>query len=431
MILIAKIKKIVSQDLVKVSFLNGVSTLVRMLTAFVSVKVVAVRLERVGDMALLGQLNNFSAMMLVISTGGIAAGMTKYVAQYSDSERKYTLFLRTGIQITAVLSLLCGLVLMIGSSYFSRTILKSEDFQYVFIIFGVTIILYALNGMLVAIINGFREFKKYVLVNIAGSIIGLIFTVTLSFAFGIYGALVAAVTYQSIVFVVTFTMVSRSKWFGWRKFVGRFSKTAALRLGHYSLMALVSALSVPMSQLLVRSYIGSETKSLDNAGLWEGVNRISAMYLMVITTSLSVYYLPKLAQLKTKQEIRTEIFNVYKLVVPFLIVLSLGIFVCRHLIINILFAEKYSGMENLFAFQLTGDFFKITSWILAYQLIAKTMTRTFIVTEVLFSLSFVLFSMFFVNYYGNIGATIAYALNYFLYLVLMIILFRKTLFNYE
>ncbi len=430
MILIAKIKKIISQDLVKVSFLNGVSTLIRMLTGFISVKVVAVRLG-VGDIALLGQLTNFSAMLLVISTGGIAAGMTKYVAQYSDSEKKYTLFLRTGVQITLALSLVCGLVLMFGSGYFSRHILKSDNFQYVFIVFGITIVLYALNMMLISIINGFREFKKYVLVNIAGSIIGLIFTIVLSFAFDIYGALIAAVTYQSIVFLVTFTIVSRSKWFHWRKFVGRFSKTAAIKLSHYSLMALVSALSVPMSQLLVRSYISSETKSLDNAGLWEGINRISAMYLMVLTTSLSVYYLPKLAQLKTKAEIRNEIFNVYKLIVPFLLLLSFGIFVCRHLIINILFAEKFAGMENLFAFQLMGDFFKVTSWILAYQLIAKTMTKTFIVTEVLFSLSFVLFSVFFVNHYGNMGATIAYALNYFLYLVLMVILFRKTLFNYE
>lgn len=430
MILIAKIKKIISQDLVKVSFLNGVSTLIRMLTGFISVKVVAVRLG-VGDIALLGQLTNFSAMLLVISTGGIAAGMTKYVAQYSDSEKKYTLFLRTGVQITLALSLACGLVLMFGSGYFSRHILKSDNFQYVFIVFGITIVLYALNMMLISIINGFREFKKYVLVNIAGSIIGLIFTIVLSFAFDIYGALIAAVTYQSIVFLVTFTIVSRSKWFHWRKFVGRFSKTAAIKLSHYSLMALVSALSVPMSQLLVRSYISSATKSLDNAGLWEGINRISAMYLMVLTTSLSVYYLPKLAQLKTKTEIRNEIFNVYKLIVPFLLLLSFGIFVCRHLIINILFAEKFAGMENLFLFQLMGDFFKVTSWILAYQLIAKTMTKTFIVTEVLFSLSFVLFSVFFVNHYGNMGATIAYALNYFLYLVLMVILFRKTLFNYE
>jgi O-antigen/teichoic acid export membrane protein len=430
MIVIAKIKKIISQDLVKVSFLNGVSTLIRMLTGFISVKVVAVRLG-VGDIALLGQLTNFSAMLLVISTGGIAAGMTKYVAQYSDSEKKYSLFLRTGVQITLALSLICGLVLMIGSGYFSRTILKSNDFKYVFIVFGITIVLYALNMMLISIINGFREFKKYVIVNIAGSIIGLLFTIILSFAFDIYGALIAAVTYQSVVFVVTFTIVSKSRWFAWSKFIGKFSKTAAIKLGHYSMMALVSALSVPMSQLLVRSYITTETKSLDNAGLWEGINRISAMYLMVITTSLSVYYLPKLAQLKTKTEIRNEIFNVYKLVVPFLIFLSLSIFVCRHLIINILFAEKFSGMENLFAFQLMGDFFKITSWILAYQLIAKAMTKTFIVTEVLFSLSFVLFSVFFVNHYGNIGATIAYALNYFLYLVLMIILFRKTLFNYE
>lgn len=426
--MLAKIKKIISQDLVKVSFLNAIATLIRMLTGFVSVKVVAVRLG-VGDMALLGQLNNFSAMFLIFSTGGIGAGLTKYIAQYADSPKKYQVFFRTGFQITSVLSILCGLVLMIGSGYFSRSILKSDDFHYVFIIFGVTIIFYALNAMLVNVINGFRQFKTYVMVNIAGSVVGLIFTIVLSYSFGVYGALIAAITYQSVVFIITYSMVSKSYWFNIKKLFGRFSVPAAIKLGHYSMMALVSAVSVPLSQLIVRSYINTQTGSLEKAGLWEGVNRISAMYLMVLTTSLSVYYLPKLSQLKTRTEIRNEIFSVYKLVIPALILVSLTIFACRHLIINILFDEKFSGMENLFAFQLTGDFFKIASWILAYQLIARAMTKTFIVTEVLTNASFALLSVYFVNHYGNMGATIAYAVNYFLYFVLMLILFRKTLFN--
>jgi O-antigen/teichoic acid export membrane protein len=428
--MLSKIKKAISSDLVKVFSLNAVSTFIRMLTGFVSVKVVAVLVGPVG-IALLGQLNNFSSILLSLSTGGINAGMTKYVAQYSDSEKRYSLFLRTGFWITAALSLLCGLVMMIGSAYFSQRILKDVQYKSVFIIFGATIILYAFNTMLVAVINGFREFKKYVTVNIAGSLVGLTFSIILAYGFGIYGALIAAISYQSVVFVITFILVVRSRWFKWEIFIGKFSRLAAVRLWQYSLMALITAVVVPISQLLVRSYINERTASMTDAGLWEGMNRISSMYLMVITTSLSIYYLPKLAQLKTKEEIRNEIFHMYKLVVPFLIILSLCIFVSRHIIIHILFNNKFAGMENLFAFQLVGDFFKITSWILAYQLIARAMTRLFIITEVLSSALFVLLSIFFVDLYGNVGATIGYAVNYFLYLVAMVFIFRKTIFNYE
>ncbi len=427
--MLLKIKKAFGTDLIKVSFLNAVSTLIRMLTGFVSVKVIASVIGPVG-IALLGQLNNFSAIFLSISNGGINAGVTKYTAEYSNSEKKYTLFLSTGLWITFVLSVVCGLVLLIGAGYFSVTILKDIQYRAVFYIFGGTIILYALHTLLISILNGFKEYKKYVIVNILGSLIGLLFSVVLALNYGIYGALISAVTYQSVVFIVTLYLIHNAKWFKWKNFFRKFSKTAAIKLGHYSLMALVSAIAVPASQLIVRGYI-TQHMSIDGAGIWEGMNRISSMYLTVITTSLSVYYLPRLVELKTDQEIRKEIFTVYKVVIPFLLVVSLMIFGFRSLIVHILFTDKFSSMKNLFAFQLLGDFLKITSWILGYLLIAKAMTKMYIIMELANSTLFVVISLAFIKMYGSLGATIGYAIGYFVYLVCMIVIFRKIIFDYE
>src|ERR1700687_647815 len=122
-------------------------------------------------------------------------------------------------------------------------------------------------------------------------------------------------------------------------FTVKFSQLFAVKLGHFSLMALASAILVPIGQLIVRGYI-TKSQNLVNAGLWEGINRISGMYLLVITTSLSVYYLPRLAELKTKQEIRKEVFGVYKLVIPALLVATIMIFILRKLIIQILFTKE-------------------------------------------------------------------------------------------
>src|SRR5882672_6856858 len=104
--LLLKLKKVFTTDLVKVSLLNGIATLIRMLTGFISVKVVASTIGPTG-IALLGQLTNFSNILLTISAGGMNTGMTKHIAQYSDSEKRYRLFLSTGLRTTAFLSLLC------------------------------------------------------------------------------------------------------------------------------------------------------------------------------------------------------------------------------------------------------------------------------------------------------------------------------------
>src|SRR6478672_6674289 len=124
--MLLKLKKILATDLVKVSSLNAVSTLVRMLTAVVSAKVVAIQLKPEG-MALLGQLSSFSLLMLSISTGGIKNGMTKYVAQYGNAKRMYSIFLSTGFWITFTLSVACGLVLIFGAGYFSVKTFKDAQ----------------------------------------------------------------------------------------------------------------------------------------------------------------------------------------------------------------------------------------------------------------------------------------------------------------
>jgi O-antigen/teichoic acid export membrane protein len=422
------IKKIFTADIFKISFLNAIAVFIKMITGFVSIKAVAYLLGPAGPMgiAMLGQLNNFTNILLAVSNGGINNGITRYVAEYSGSEKKYQLFLGTGFWITAILSILTGLVLIFGAGYFAETILKDIKYKSVFYVFGGTLVMYAFNTLLISVINGFKEFKKYVAANILGSIIGLLFTIILAFNFGIYGALISAVTYQSVVFILTLFLVMNSKWFKVKEIVRKFSKTAAVKLGHYSLMALVTAIVMPASQLVVRGYISHH--NIDEAGLWEGINRVSNMYLMVFATSLSVYYLPRLTELNTQQELRKEVFSVYKLVTPLLIIFSIILFAGRDIVIQVLFTNEFAGMRDLFTFQVLGDFFKLASWVLAYMLIAKSMTKTYIIMEFVSSLSQIAFSLLFFNLYGTVGATIGYACGHLIYLICMVYIFRKIVF---
>ena len=85
-------------------------------------------------------------------------------------------------------------------------------------------------------------------------------------------------------------------------------------------------------------------------------------------------------------------------------------------------------MIDLFLWQLIGDFFKISSWILAFLMIAKSMTKTFVFFEILFSLVMLSLGFVFLEHNGIIGLTQAYAFNYLFYFACMIILFRGIVF---
>lgn len=61
-------------------------------------------------------------------------------------------------------------------------------------------------------------------------------------------------------------------------------------------------------------------------------------------------------------------------------------------------------------------------------MIAKSMTKTFITTEVLFSGLLVALGFYFMSLNGVVGLTQAYWVNYVLYLICMLLLFRRVIF---
>lgn len=412
-------------DIVKVFSFTAMSTLVRMLTGLVSVKVVASIIGPAG-VALVGQLNNFATIALSLSTGGINSGITKYIAEYKEDEGKVKDCLSTALRITVACSLVVGTALILFHSFLSEYVMLSPDYGYVFIIFGFTILFYALNMGVTSVINGFKEFKKYVKVNIAGSIIGLIFTLSLVLLWGLKGALVSAVTFQSIMLFISLWMIRKMPWLRWGYFKQKLNTGLAKKYFRYSLMTLTAAAVGPISQMLLRGYVISEISATE-AGWWEAMNRVSNMYLMIITTSFSVYYLPRLSELTDKIELRNEIFRSYKVIISCLLCGFTLIYLLRFLVIKILFTPEFMPMESLFIWQLFGDFFKICSWLLAFLMVAKAMTKWYIFTEISFTMLFVVLGFTFMKLNGVVGITQAYLVNYIAYMLMMVYIFRNLL----
>jgi PST family polysaccharide transporter len=62
-------------------------------------------------------------------------------------------------------------------------------------------------------------------------------------------------------------------------------------------------------------------------------------------------------------------------------------------------------------------------------MIAKAMTRLFLITEIIFILLFGGLAIFLSKYYGIEGFTMAFAITYSIYLVTNLIIFRNLLFT--
>lgn len=408
--------------LIKTSVLTAISTIITVISAFIINKVVAIYAGPTG-LALIGQLKDFVTMLTNISNGAITQGIVKYTAEYQTIEEKQKIF-STSIIISLISSFIIAIGLFGFSGYISELILKDIQYTGIFIVFSITIFLFALNTVLMSILNGQKEIKKYVLVNIVNSIVALILTSLLVLKFNIQGALYALVINQSIVFFITLVFVFKSSWFKLEYFRQGVDKDSLVKLSKYSLMAITSAIAAPVSFLIIRNHIG-ENLDWNSAGYWQGIWYISSMYLLVVTTSLSVYYLPRLSEIQDKVELKKEIFSGYKIIMPIVMISALMIYLLKEYVILIAFDEKFMPMMELFKWQLIGDVIKIASWLLSYLMLAKAMTKVFIYTEVLFSVLFIFLSIFFVNTYGLVGITYAFVLNYIFYFFTVLSIFKK------
>ena len=409
--------------LIETTYLSFISTSIKMIAALVINKAVAIYAGPSG-IALIGQMQNAVQMINIFAQGGINSGVTKYTAEYRNQPIKLFGIWSGSLRIVITCSFIVGLLLIFLSNNLSLLVLRDNQYAYVFVILGFTVFLFTLNQLLISILNGLKEIKTLTIISVIQSIYALIFTTILVVYLGVDGALIGIVTNQSVVFFVALYKLKNHSLIKLEKFRGKLNKHTSLKLFAYSGMAITTALFTPGAHLFVRNYIGS-TISWDHAGYWQAMVYISSMYLLVISTALNTYYLPKLSETTDKNLLRAELKNGYRLLIPVVIFMSLSIYISRGLIVDILFSSDFVEMIPLFKWQLIGDVIKMCAFLLSFIMLAKAMTVEYILSEVLFCFFFVFLAMIFVKNYGVVGVTYAYAINNFCYLIVMIFITKR------
>lgn len=409
--------------LIETSILSFIATAVSLVSGLVINKAVAIYIGPSG-LALIGQFQSLSQLVMTAASGAINKGVTKYTAEYGEDSGRIAILLSTASKISLFASVVVGVCLVFLAETASTYFLESEQHSFIFVIFGFTIVLFVLNNLLLSTLNGLGQIKSLVKIKIIQSLYSLLFTTILIAWLGLNGALIALVTNQSVIFLIVLWMLRHHRVIKIENFKKAYNKSEAKKLLGFALMAITTAATIPVSHLFIRSYL-IENLSLEEAGYWQAMWYISSMYLMVINTTLGIYYLPKLSRLKERSELRKEIMQGYKVIMPIVIILSFLVYNLKDVIIWLLFDKSFSPMRDLFLWQLVGDVVKVSALLLAYLMQSKAMMKSYISTEIAFSLSFVGLSVLFVSKYGLVGMSYSFALNYTIYLGVIFLLTKK------
>lgn len=282
---------------------------------------------------------------------------------------------------------------------------------------------FVLNAFLLAILNGQKEIKRYITLNIVLSLISLLLVSLLSYNFGLMGALLAYATNQSVVFFITFIVVKNQSWFKIKYFFYKTELDQYKKLFGFALITFASIMASNGSAVYIRGYL-IDNLSATLAGNWQAMWALSQISLSLITTSLATYLLPTLSQLKDKSQINKELNSAFKIIVPITLIISLTMYLLRDIIIMVLYTTEFTAMRDLFFWQLVGNSIKVCGWLFGYVLVAKGLVKYTVSTEIIFALTWCILTSILVESFGLIGVIYAFAINSFLHFITMFLLYK-------
>lgn len=411
-------------NFLKTSIYSGISTTISLMVRLITNKIIAVYLGTNG-MFLLGQLKDFLSITNVVSSFGTTNGTIKYTAEHKDNINELKNFLSTGFKIHLYFSLLVFTFTLIFNKWLSYYLFSDYQYSNFLVVLAFSLVSISIHTFFMSILNGLKNIKLYVIINIIATILSAIVLISLVLKFKTIGALYAFAINQTLTFIVSLGLIGLYKPFSLKHLFSPFKTNYFKKLSKFSLMALAGPICLISATFFVRYHISTEFDK-NHAGSWEGMWRISAIYLLFLTTTFKFYLLPTFSRLSNNQ-LKREVFKIWLSILPIILIISLGVYLLKDIVITFLFSKEFLLINSLIVFHLLGDIIKINCWVLGNILISKAKTKAFILFQIGWSLLFIILTYIFVKVYGFVGVSIAYFVAYILHFILLNIYFRNLL----
>jgi len=413
--------------LIKVASYSTISVFVKLVSGFIVSKTMAILIGPSG-IALTGNLSNFTQSLESLVSLSLKNGTIKYVAESKENNLKFKQVVSSSFFFSIFIVLLTSSSLLIFSEALSMLVFNNIDFSFLFKLSALMMPFYSIHIFFISIINGLKKFKELVRVNIVGYVLITLLMVIFIYYKQLNGALLAIVIGPFALFCSLFYQFNILRFIVGNIHITLISREVIKRLASFFSMTLFSGIMIPLIYLLIRNFIINNV-GLNEAGYWEGTRKISNYYMLFIYTLFDMYLLPVLSEDNKNIKFKAIILNFYKHILPLVLVGFIVIYVFKVFIIKLIFTVDFLNMKDLFGWQLIGDFFKIVSFTIAYQFMAKKMIRMYLICELLYMIFIYFTSVYFINNMGVLGAVKAHALSYLFYTFLMFFVFRHELFK--
>jgi PST family polysaccharide transporter len=417
------LKKLRNNVLLKVLSLNSFSVGIGFVLGIVSTKIVSVFLGPSG-MTLLGSFRNFTSMNKSIATLGINNSLIKLFVENKNDKKELAILYSTFFWIFLFVSVFVGGITLVFANDFSDLIFFNSAFANPIRFFALLLPLVVVNAFWLSIYNGLEQFNRIVLIQIISNILIFGLTTFLIWRKNITGGLYAIALGELVMFLVTFLFVIKDK----SQFKFDLQKVIDNKyynvIKKFSVMALLSAFIVPLALIFIRNFI-VKTHSIQDAGIWDATNKISSFYMTVLSSGLSLYYMPKLASLETDSDFRIELKSYFKIFVPLFFLMLVIILLFKDFLLNMVFTKDFIQVKEVLIWQLLGDLFRVMTLAFGYQIVVKSRMKDYFIIELVFNSTYLILSFYLVKIFSFEGALQSYFYASLVTFILILFMFRK------
>jgi O-antigen/teichoic acid export membrane protein len=406
--------------------LNSISVGVSLVLGIFSTKIISIFLGAPG-MAILGSFRNFTTMAKSLATLGINNSIIKLFIENKEDKKELGVIYTTFFWIFLIVSIGVGSVILIFSSSISVFLCSDATYTVPIDIFAFGLPLIVLNTFWLAIYNGLQQFRKIVTIQIISNIVVFVITALFVWDGNIRLGLLALAFSEIAVVAVTFIFIRQNREHFRFDLKQTISKPYLKIIRNFSIMALLSALLAPLTLMLIRNQI-MEVHSVEKAGIWDGINRLSGFYMVFFNSGLSLYYIPKLSALKTDMEFKKELGIYFKTLVPLFAAILFVIFILRGIIVNVAFTPEFYEIKGVLIWQLAGDLLRIMSLAFGFQILIKTMMKEYFMIEIVFNILYITLSVCLMKVKAVEGVVQAYFWANVVCFIMVVVIFRKLLF---
>ena len=396
------------------SLFGGVQVF-QILVGVIRSKVIAVLLGPSG-VGILGLYQSAIVLVQSLTSMGLATSAVRDVSEANSigdihGISKIVKVLMRLIWITGIIGLLSVIVF---SPILSRTTFGNDDYVIPFIFLSVILLFDQLCAGQKVVLQGMRRLKDLAKASTYGAVVGLFFSIPLYYLLGVEGIVPTLILNSLIAMIFSWYYSKKIKLENIELGLKETIKGGGTMLKMGFAMSL-SAIMVYASSYFLRGFI-REGGGTEAVGIFTAGFTLLGSYVGMVFSAMTTDYYPRLASVCKDEKKTREIVNEQGEIASLILgPLLMGCLVFMILMIKILYSNSFIQASDYLFWAIIGMMFKLGSWIVAFQVVARGDMKIFITNEIIANLYSFLMSIIGYKIYGLQGLGIAFSLGYFLY----------------